>query len=341
MPATKALFIGNSFTNRNDLPTMISRLAASSEPPRKFESQRVIANGMALKTHWKQGVAIEAIQRTAWDYVVLQEQSTLPLKNRQRMHESIRLFDAEIRRRKARTILYLTWSRAGELDRQDELTDAYVSIGRELGALIAPVGVAWQRWLRDKPTLTLHDRDKSHPNTAGSYLAACVFFATIFRASPVGIELDKSELSGIDSGSLRRLQKCAGKLCKTLLGRSDNKCMACFTCPTNSFRSISRAMAKGASARLRRLGITPTAVAWTSRAAACETCSMRVLRRGVSYCGTPFLQLIDRDPAVDGCGCPTRDKAKSADEHCPVDRHFRPAVMAGEKCSCRWCALPR
>jgi hypothetical protein len=97
-------------------------------------------------------------------------------------------------------------------------------------------------------------------------------------------------------------------------------------------------MASAASARIRRMGIGATAVDWTSRAAICETCPMRVIRRGVSYCGTPFLQNIDRDPVIHGCGCPTRDKAKSPDEHCPVDRHFKLAVLTGDRCSCQWCA---
>jgi hypothetical protein len=114
--------------------------------------------------------------------------------------------------------------------------------------------------------------------------------------------------------------------------------MACFNCGTNSFRSISSAMAKAASAKLRQLGALKTSVDWAARAAVCETCPMRVVQRGVSYCGTPFLQQIDRDPLVDGCGCPTREKAKSPDEHCPVDGRFGlPALRAGQ-CNCRWCA---
>jgi hypothetical protein len=113
--------------------------------------------------------------------------------------------------------------------------------------------------------------------------------------------------------------------------------MACFGCASNSFRSISKAMAKAASARFRQMGLTTTAPQWTSRATTCETCPMRVVHRGVSYCGTPFLKQINRDPVTEGCGCPTRDKAKSPDEHCPIDRHFNlPVVRAGE-CNCRWC----
>ena len=76
----KVLFIGNSYTNRNDLPGMFSRIAASAVPPRRFATRRIIANGMALKTHWNRGLAPEAIRAEPWDFVVLQEQSTLPLK---------------------------------------------------------------------------------------------------------------------------------------------------------------------------------------------------------------------------------------------------------------------
>ncbi len=118
--------------------------------------------------------------------------------------------------------------------------------------------------------------------------------------------------------------------------------MPCFTCRASSFptsfRSISRAMAKAASAQIRNLALSPTAPDWPARAALCETCPMRVLRNGISYCGTPYLQQINRDPAIDGCGCPTRDKAKSPTEHCPIDAHFRPAKITNGDCSCRWCA---
>jgi hypothetical protein len=109
--------------------------------------------------------------------------------------------------------------------------------------------------------------------------------------------------------------------------------MACFSCTAGSFRSISVAMAKAASARLRQIGAGRTATNWTARAAICERCPLRVVRKGVSYCGTPFLHQIDRDPAIDGCGCPTRDKAKSPDEHCPLT-----VGGPGGGCRCKWCA---
>ncbi len=118
--------------------------------------------------------------------------------------------------------------------------------------------------------------------------------------------------------------------------------MACSACHRpSSFRAISVAVAKGAAARLRGTGALATAADWADRAAACERCPLLVVRSGVSYCGTPFLRLVNRDPAVDGCGCPTRDKARSPREHCPVtDRHL-PAGTASGQCSCKWCGAAR
>jgi len=123
---------------------------------------------MSLKAHWNRGEAREKICTGRWDYVVLQEQSTLPLKNPARMHESVRLFDQEINAAGARTVLYMTWARRHEFQRQNELAHAYVSIGREIGALVVPVGVAWRRAFEESPELVLHDRDGSHPNPLGS-----------------------------------------------------------------------------------------------------------------------------------------------------------------------------
>ncbi len=119
-------------------------------------------------------------------------------------------------------------------------------------------------------------------------------------------------------------------------GWSDNCCMACFSCSSNSFRSISSAMAKAASARWRELSGGKVAADWVAREGICARCPMQVISRGVSYCGTPFLRKIDRDPAVDGCGCPTRAKARSPEEHCPVDERYQLAVL-GAECNCKWC----
>ena len=51
---------------------------------------------------------------------------------------------------------------------------------------VAMVGEAWAEVRRLRPDFSLYVSDGSHPNAAGSYLAACVIYAMVTRRSPVG-----------------------------------------------------------------------------------------------------------------------------------------------------------
>ena len=204
--ALKILFIGNSFTARNDLPGLLAQLAAARG--KSVEHRLISAGGASLRAHWNAGESAKVIQSGEFNTVVLQEQSTLPVKNAKRMHENVRLFDEAIRAAGAKTVLYMTWARLGSPESQPAITDAYSSIGQELGATVVPVGRAWETVLSKHETPVLHDRDGSHPTLAGTYLAACVFYAVLFEDSPVGIEL---ELIGLGAKEQALLQKAAGE----------------------------------------------------------------------------------------------------------------------------------
>jgi hypothetical protein len=198
----RLLFIGNSFTQRNDLPGMLAALAA--ERGIAIEHEVVSRGGASLRMHWNAGRAGQAIESGGYDCVVLQEQSTLPVKNAKRMAENIRLFDELIRRAGSRTVLYMTWARRHAPDSQQAITAAYESIGAELGALVVPVGRAWQRFLAAHDTPVLHDRDQSHPTPAGTYLAACVFLAALFQQNPIGLEYAPPHVAREDAALLQR-----------------------------------------------------------------------------------------------------------------------------------------
>jgi hypothetical protein len=113
--------------------------------------------------------------------------------------------------------------------------------------------------------------------------------------------------------------------------------MRSLSCCTSTLASLTRAAAKSASARLRRLGLLSDSTDWPRRATICESCPLRTVDQGISYCGQPLLQRVNRNPALDGCGCPCREKAKSPNEHCPLDWTHRPAQHRIDGCTCKWC----
>lgn len=205
----KILFIGNSFTQHHDLPGLIAQIAAAHGE--KIEHRLITIGGASLRTHWNKGEAMTAMEEEHYDYVVLQEQSTLPVKNAQRMGENVALFDEEIKRAGSKTALYLTWARSYEPDNQKLISDAYMGIGKELGALVIPVGLAWEKFLQKHTEPELHAKDMSHPALAGSYLAACVFFAMLFSENPTGAE---DGIAGLSAEDKALLQKTAWEVCK-------------------------------------------------------------------------------------------------------------------------------
>jgi hypothetical protein len=204
------LFIGNSFSQRNNLPGLLAEMAAEREV--RIEHELISVGGASLRTHWNAGRAARAIATGGYDYVVLQEQSTLPVKNANRMAENVRLFDEPIKRAGSKIVLYMTWARQHAPEAQQAIADAYNSIGEELGAIVVPVGLVWQKFLSkyDKPAL--HDRDQSHPTLAGSYLAACVFLAALLKVNPVGIRfapagLDRKDMTGLQDAAWKQVGK--------------------------------------------------------------------------------------------------------------------------------------
>jgi hypothetical protein len=207
----QVLFIGNSFTYFHDLPKMISELAKAGKQ-RPLHYERETPGGCSLEKHWKDGKALAKIQSRKWDFVVLQDQSQAPLLKRESMFAHAKKLDAEIRMQGSKTILYMTWAVQNKPDNQATISKAYLDLSKELKAEIAPVGNAWEAALTADKQLVLHEKDKSHPNVTGSYLAACVFYATIYSKSPEGLP---GSIGKLTEDEARSLQVIAWKTVQT------------------------------------------------------------------------------------------------------------------------------
>ena len=205
--ATRILFIGNSYTTRNGLPRLLVELAADAQTPIPVEVATVFAGGASLRRHWNAGIAQKTLASAPWDYVVLQEQSPLPWRNPQRYHESVRLFAGEIGKSDAKIALYLTWSRKDAPEKQQLITRAVEEIGAEVGARVVPVGPAWHAAMQADRNIALYTDDGSHPTTAGSYLAACVFVVSLFGERPIGWSV--SDRLQLDRAAASTLQEIA------------------------------------------------------------------------------------------------------------------------------------
>jgi hypothetical protein len=189
-PPQSVLFIGNSYTYFNNLPELVGQIAdGAATSAGSIHTALCAAGGATLSAHFAGARCGQMLASRPWDLVILQEQSTLGRPEagdregisdpRRTFWPGVRQWDDEIRRRGARTGLLLTWARRDRPKQQAHLTEAYVTIGRERGALVVPAGPAWQAFRRAYPRLPLHAEDGSHPSALGSYLTAVTVLSAL------------------------------------------------------------------------------------------------------------------------------------------------------------------
>jgi hypothetical protein len=202
---------------------MFQQLAAARD--QNVQAETVAKWGATLELHWSQGEVLDSLQRNRWDYVVLQEQSMRPVLDQEAMFRYVRLFCSEIEVAGGRPVLFLTWAHKGTPETQTGLNRAYMAIATEMHASIAPVGIAWQNALKERPDLRLHASDGSHPSAAGSYLAACVFYSLIFHDSPERLpsrirdpEESRQDLVNLNGSLARFLQRTAWRTVQSFKG---------------------------------------------------------------------------------------------------------------------------
>ena len=193
----RVLFIGNSYTYVNDLPNTFAQLADAGG--HKIQTGMLANGGWTLSEHAQSPDVLNTLQTSQWNYVVIQEQSEIPAFEASRnitMYPSARVLVDNVRKAGADPIFFQTWAHRDGMPTdglvnfegmQYEIDMGYAGIASELNVPIAPVGDAWFNALLQYPGLQLWQDDGSHPTEQGTYLAACVFYAVIFKESPVGL----------------------------------------------------------------------------------------------------------------------------------------------------------
>jgi hypothetical protein len=175
----RVLFIGNSLTFANDLPSMVERMAGAATPRREMRVETIAAADFGLPEHWDHGDALRAIRRGGWTHVVLQQgPSSLP-ESRRVLLEYAGRFTKEIRAAGAQPVFYSVWPSRDRLAFFDAVSESYRLAAEATGSALARAGEAWRLAWKADARLPLYAPDQFHPSPLGSYLAALVLFQTI------------------------------------------------------------------------------------------------------------------------------------------------------------------
>lgn len=186
------LFVGNSYSFA--LPREFTTQAA--ERGIRVRTGHSTHGGWSLAQHAAHEPTLKKIRDGRWDVVVFQEFSQLPARPREirdrEMHPALRQLVAEARGAGAVPVLYQTWGRRdGNPGTPNDdfhamtarLRQGYQEAAEHVGgAVVVPVGDAWQEAVRAGKAAELFDPDGSHPAPEGEKLTARVFADALLPA---------------------------------------------------------------------------------------------------------------------------------------------------------------
>jgi len=219
----EVLFVGNSYTFYNDLPNMVKQIALSFGDTLNYDQNT--PGGATLQMHSTNTQTLSKIPQQQWDNVIIQCQSQRPSFSQTQVsndvfpYAQILIDSIESNSVCTEPIFFMTWGRKyGDqqncqfyppictyIGMQQRLRESYLDMTFNHNATCSPVGMSWKESIAQDSALNLYSSDNSHPSIYGSYLAACTFYATIFKKSAVG----SSFWPGIDSVTACNLQQIA------------------------------------------------------------------------------------------------------------------------------------
>ncbi|MEM7289612.1 MAG: DUF4886 domain-containing protein, partial [Pseudomonadota bacterium] len=170
----RVLFVGNSLTFQNDMPSLVSKLAGSKGIFVVHDT--VAAGGAKLSDHASNPKLADKIRETNWDFVVFQEQSQMPGFPEIQLEAEVYPFAKELADTVrslapgAKTVFYMTMAhKKGDQNNstnipevstyagmQDRVNDTYVTLARRNRAKLAPVGRVWAEARSAYPELELY-----------------------------------------------------------------------------------------------------------------------------------------------------------------------------------------
>jgi len=220
----RVLFLGNSYTYVNGMPSIVKDIAASMGDMLTVDSNTI--GGYMLQQHASNATSLGKIMQGNWDYTVLQEQSQWPSFPIDQVDTGVfpyaHFLDSFNHAYNAcgRTMFYMTWGyKDGDAGNcptwppvctytgmDSILRLRYMMMADSNNAVLSPAG-AVRRYIRlNYPTIELYQADGSHPTPAGSYAVACCFYTALFRKDPSLIPYNYS-LSATDAANIRTAAK--------------------------------------------------------------------------------------------------------------------------------------
>jgi len=218
------LMIGNSFMYYNNgvHNPLVRLIRASEELGKGHKIRSITINGSSLSWHDVNSYinnsnigsfsissknVLSNYDFTGFDMAIMQDCSQCPIhpERKDLFHDYVEKHSNLLKKNGIEPALMMTWAYKDKPEMISQLAQEYTVAGNKNNVLVMPVGLAYAYSTKVHPEIDLYTSDKRHPSKAGTYLSACVMYASVFQTSPVG----NSYTFDLDTNIALNLQKIA------------------------------------------------------------------------------------------------------------------------------------
>ena len=232
--ANAILWVGNSFFYyNNSIHTQLLNVTRAADPKSRARGTSVTISGSGMDWHDLENYfRPNGIGRYSFvgdneivfnkpgrqfDTVIMMDCSQCPIHPQLKgsFHEFVKK-NAEIATKHGvRPVLFMSWAYKDKPEMTAQLAEQYTTAGNINDVLVIPAGLAFAKSVAKRPNLELYQADKRHPSMAGTYLATCTTYATLYKKSPVG----NKSIAGLDPDTAAFLQSVAWETVQEYFGK--------------------------------------------------------------------------------------------------------------------------
>lgn len=189
----KLMFVGNSLTYTNDLPSLVGTIAETQG--HSVATVEFANPNWSLEEHWNADIASD-IRRLEPDVVILQQgPSSLPASREHLVAwtDSLAIAIEDVG---ALGALLMVWPDRSRSFAFDDVRGSYAAAATSIDGLFIPAGQAWREVWDVDPTLQLWGSDDFHPSVLGSVVAALTVARSVFGTPVADLPLELRSTTG-------------------------------------------------------------------------------------------------------------------------------------------------
>ncbi len=173
----KVLFVGNSLTYTNDLPSKVAEMGLRTGV--LIEKVMLAYPNYALEDHWNDGCLQIMIQSRYYDIVVVQQGPSSQPDGAASLLDFGKRIQALCKANDTKLAFFMVWPTRVNYHTFPGVTSNYSAATAAIGAILCPVGQVWKLHQDNTGDFSYYGPD-FHPSDKGTAFAADVIYKALF-----------------------------------------------------------------------------------------------------------------------------------------------------------------